>query len=131
VTRDERLAYGKSYYRKNRTEMLERAKSRYDHEENHAYQINLRYGVTKEEYASLLKAQGEECAICENRTSNRRTKKLSIDHDHETKETRGLLCAKCNLIIGLCGENADILINAANYLAIWKEEGRIIKEVAA
>jgi len=45
------------------------------------------------EYEILLARQGGVCAICKNPP---RTRRLDIDHNHTTGETRGLLCARCN-----------------------------------
>ena len=50
-------------------------------------------GVTDEDYARLLAAQGGGCAICGNPPKTRR---LHVDHDHKTGRVRGLLCHRCN-----------------------------------
>jgi hypothetical protein len=42
--------------------------------------------------------------------------KLSIDHCHATGKLRGLLCSKCNSILGFCGDNKATLIAAVAYL---------------
>ena len=47
----------------------------------------------KETRDRLLAEQGGVCAICGNPPKTRR---LSIDHDHKTGATRGLLCFRCN-----------------------------------
>lgn len=61
------------------------------------------YGVTNEQYVRLLEQQKGVCAICgepETRIQNNRVQNLSIDHDHNTGEVRGLLCSVCNLKLG-------------------------------
>lgn len=45
---------------------------------------------TAEDYAILLREQHGRCYICEELPKTRR---LAVDHDHETNEVRGLLCA--------------------------------------
>ena len=50
-------------------------------------------GVTDEQYAAMLKAQGGGSAICGNPPKTRR---LHVDHDHKTGKVRGLLCFRCN-----------------------------------
>jgi Recombination endonuclease VII len=45
-----------------------------------------------------------------------RIKRLSIDHDHETRQFRGLLCANCNTALGLLQDDPEILYAAAEYL---------------
>ena len=43
-------------------------------------------------------------------------KKLSIDHCHNTKKIRGLLCHYCNMALGLFKDNTDIMQKAIEYL---------------
>ena len=50
-------------------------------------------GVTDDEYARLLEAQGGGCAIC---GAKPKTRRLHVDHDHKTGKVRGLLCHRCN-----------------------------------
>ncbi len=44
------------------------------------------------------------------------TKKLCVDHCHETGFFRGFLCHKCNKALGLLGDSEAVLINALHYL---------------
>jgi hypothetical protein len=39
-----------------------------------------------------------------------------LDHDHTTGAFRGWLCSKCNVAIGLLGDNIDGLMFALKYL---------------
>ena len=48
-------------------------------------------------YEDLLAQQNGVCAICGRAPTNH---KLSLDHDHETGQFRGLLCAPCNSALG-------------------------------
>ncbi len=84
---------------------------------------NLRvlYGITPDEYASMLDAQGGVCAICGKTEpgAHGRTGKqfsLSVDHCHSTGKVRGLLCQKCNRAVGLLGDDPAILKIAIEYL---------------
>ncbi len=54
----------------------------------------------------------EFCEIC-GRTSGSR--KLSLDHCHATKKFRGWLCNSCNTILGMAGDNPDILKKIISY----------------
>jgi hypothetical protein len=76
------------------------------------------YGITIDEYDSMVAAQGGGCAICGGQ--NWSGKSLSIDHNHNTNKVRGLLCNNCNTAIGLLGERIEVLASAINYL---KENG--------
>jgi hypothetical protein len=73
----------------------------------------VKYGITEEQYRAFEIAQQGECAICGRQESRRR---LSIDHDHETGEVRGLLCNNCNSGIGKLGDSVAHLQAAIAYL---------------
>ena len=82
------------------------------------------YGITEDEYAALLEAQGGTCAICcnlETRTHHMtgRPYELTIDHDHETGRVRGLLCSKCNRAIGALGDSHESIMRVVDYLKPW------------
>lgn len=94
----------------------------------HAYGIRRYYGMSAEQYASKLLAQGGVCAICarpETVVLHGTVKPLSVDHDHETGEIRELLCNACNHMLGHAEENSDVLDRAAAYLR--KHKGTILK----
>lgn len=62
-----------------------------------------RYGITPEQYDQMLSEQQGVCAICNSTPEsdrNRELQRLAVDHDHDTGEVRGLLCARCNLSLG-------------------------------
>ena len=56
------------------------------------------YGITIEEYETLLDNQNGVCYICQNECPSGR--RLAVDHCHETDKIRGLLCCKCNTGLG-------------------------------
>lgn len=53
-------------------------------------------GVSDEQYARLLAAQGGHCALCPN---GPKTRRLHVDHEHFTGRVRGLLCHRCNRVL--------------------------------
>lgn len=72
------------------------------------------YKINEELFNVLLHSQDNKCAICGNNfKSNRLT---YIDHNHVNGKVRGLLCAKCNALLGTCNDNIDVLSNAISYL---------------
>ncbi len=77
------------------------------------WKLKNRYGLTAEEYEAILESQGGGCAICE-KTPEEAGKRLSVDHDHETGDVRGLLCQSCNLALGMIEDHLDA---ALAYLA--------------
>lgn len=78
--------------------------------------LQIKYGITLEQYQSEFAWQKGVCAIC----GNSAEKNLSVDHDHETGQLRGLLCQNCNLGLGLFGDSAERLKRAAAYLEKYR-----------
>lgn len=72
-----------------------------------------RYGISVADYKAMERKQGGKCAICGDPLDKVTTR---IDHDHETGEVRGLLCASCNTGIGLLKDSIDVLESAKRYL---------------
>lgn len=90
-------------------------------EQKEAFNLSVRssylkrvFGITLQQYDKLLLLQEGRCYICQNKP---RTKKLAVDHDHKTKEVRGLLCMKCNRdVLGSAHDKVEILQRAVEYL---------------
>lgn len=63
-------------------------------------------GDINEWYEEQLKRQGGKCAIadCFSVPQIQPHKRLYMDHNHKTKELRGLLCNRCNMILGVIEE---------------------------
>ena len=84
-------------------------------------QILKTYNLTMDEYVGMFVKQEFKCRFC-GQPETRRGKKfgkiarLCIDHCHKTGKVRGLVCAKCNLILSFAGDRSDILQNASDYL---------------
>jgi len=79
---------------------------------------NLRrnYGIDLAEFERIFDLQSRCCAICKSSTSNGRSDKFHVDHDHETGKVRGVLCRGCNLAIGHLKENSTSARDLADYL---------------
>lgn len=65
----------------------------------------------KAEYHEQIKRQGNKCLICRIVLT-----RPHIDHDHENGQIRGILCASCNVGLGMFKENPKLLLAAADYL---------------
>jgi len=63
----------------------------------------------------LLEEQNNSCAIC-GINAGELNKKLSVDHNHETNQVRGLLCNSCNLGLGQFKDSVVFLSYAIEYL---------------
>ena len=74
------------------------------------------YGLTFEEFESMLSDQDNCCAICNGSKSYGRHKRFSVDHDDSTGKIRGLLCHRCNTALGLVEDNIHTLKSMIEYL---------------
>ncbi len=120
--RPERRAYAKAW----------RDQFAKDHPEEHrrrmmAVRLKSRYGVPIDRYDAMLAAQGGVCAVCrqtETLILSGTLAMLSVDHDHTCcpgkkscgKCVRGLLCSRCNNVMGRSGDNPVLLRELADYI---------------
>lgn len=74
------------------------------------------YNLTIEQYEGLLESQNGVCAICKRPEKYKNRKYLAVDHDHVTEKIRGLLCNKCNCVLGYAEDNPLVLKAAVEYL---------------
>lgn len=82
-------------------------------------ELKRKYGVDLETCQHIAVKQGNACAICgttEKGFIRGRARYWSVDHDHKTGKVRGLLCQKCNTILGLANDDIQVLENAILYL---------------
>lgn len=70
-----------------------------------------KYGLTPEYYQKQVELQDGKCLICKKPTD-----KLYVDHNHVTGKFRGLICLKCNTVIGMADDEPTILEAAVEYL---------------
>jgi hypothetical protein len=76
-----------------------------------------RYGIDKDKFIKLLNKQNNKCAICYFELDYT---KSHIDHDHNTRQVRGILCQLCNKGLGQFKDNINSLKQAIKYLEVWK-----------
>jgi hypothetical protein len=75
------------------------------------------YGLTRQDYDTLLEAQEGGCAICRSADPGmKHARRLYVDHCHATNRVRGLLCRACNTMLGCVGDKPELLIAGASYL---------------
>jgi hypothetical protein len=79
------------------------------------YDLKKRFNITLEQYNEIFDEQHGFCAIC-GKHQSKFNYALCVEHNHETKEIRGLVCKRCNIIIANCDEDINILLNAIKYL---------------
>ncbi len=67
--------------------------------------------ITQEDYEALVNKSQGACEVCGD-TEGR----LCIDHCHDTKKVRGMLCHNCNTALGLIKDNKETLRSLIQYL---------------
>jgi len=75
------------------------------------------YNITIKEKEDMYSKQNGKCLIC-NKDIQLNSIGTHVDHNHKTNKVRGLLCTKCNSILGFANDNQLILSNAINYLNV-------------
>ena len=110
------LAYSRLYKSTHVELMTERRRmwARANPDKIRTYKLVGTYGITKEQFDTLLENQNHQCAICGDMLII--GKQCCVDHKHDTGKIRGILCGHCNLLIGNCRENTEILQAAIEYL---------------
>lgn len=81
--------------------------------------LRYKYGIDLQAKERMAESQGRACAICH------ASCELVVDHDHENGLLRGLLCARCNLGLGLFLDSADLLEQARSYLETHRASSRV------
>lgn len=74
-----------------------------------ARRLKKAYNLPIKIWNTMFKHQEGKCAICD-------ASALVVDHNHDTKEIRALLCHKCNRGLGHFYDNVELLRKAARYL---------------
>lgn len=120
----------KDWYQRNR----ESAKEKYRHwreknpetikryrKENRAkhyrQEVMRKYGVDEHWFDEQMQRQGGACQCCKREFAwGDKQKSPHVDHCHKTSKVRGILCNRCNTVLGLCRDDPDLLSTLAGYL---------------
>lgn len=94
------------------------------YEQNRAWALKKTYGISIEEFNTILENQGGVCASCGEFPGNQKNK-FHVDHDHACcagfkscgKCIRGILCHFCNLTLGLMNDDITKLTLLMQYLS--------------
>ena len=74
------------------------------------------YGITPETYAAMVARQKGRCVLCRRQPIER----LQVDHSHDARKLRLLLCLGCNTRLGSFGDDPDLMRTGADYLEVWR-----------
>ncbi len=102
---------------------LSGAEKRAVQEYNWAQSLKHKFDLEEVDYMQMYANQSGKCAIC-GVEQEEETRRLAVDHDHETGKVRGLLCTACNKGLGHFKDSPYLLICAVVYL---KESGKGVR----
>jgi len=75
-------------------------------------QIPTTYDISTDEYYRMVDKQNGKCLICNTFMGN----KLVVDHDHNINKIRGLLCKRCNILVGMIEKFSFLIPEVRKYL---------------
>lgn len=101
-------SYSKAYYQTRKDDPKYKAaqavRSRRSHiknkekRRNHKYME--RYGITFDQKMAILSKQNSQCKACGKLLKLDHPRDVHVDHDHRTGKVRGILCHRCNTVLG-------------------------------
>lgn len=83
--------------------------------------LRSKYNISPAEYDVMFDAQQGTCAICQNPCSSGR--RLAVDHNHRTGKVRELLCARCNVRLGMIESVQSMRFTIRPFLRYLKKHG--------
>ena len=115
-----RKEYYKEYYKKNKEKRNAASKNWYQDNKEAVSASNRKrkYGISSEEYDTMLEEQDNKCKICLVSFTNLSPQHIHTDHCHTTNKIRGLLCNFCNVGLGHFKDDPKLLLKASIYLNI-------------
>ena len=114
---------GKYYHGKCKSCFVAKQQEGYTKEIGRDKNLRYTYGITLQQYNTMLLEQNYQCKVCGTtdpggRQSGRggSADTMVVDHCHETGRVRGLLCHRCNRCLGLLSDEVTVLRNMIKYL---------------
>lgn len=99
----------KQYYETRKQKPRSNRNKREDH-------LKHRYNLTESEWEAKFDAQNRMCESCSATELHGRSKQWQTDHNHKTTAVRGIICSRCNRLIGQLGDTAEAV---ASQLTIY------------
>jgi len=114
--KDCRNKYNREVWYKNNKERQKEQTAKWK-KKNKSRVIAVRHNLNEEEVKKALNNFNGFCQICGRETDGKEV----LDHCHETKKVRGVICFNCNTLLGRLGDNLesvkDILNRFERYLS--------------
>ena len=113
--------YNSKYSKKNRVKMNNTLKSwsKENPDKVKNYVLKRKYNLTVEDYNKMFEEQKGCCYIC-GRHQSLFNKALHVDHCHDTKIIRKLLCVRCNNGLGFLDDDIDKLSKCIEYIKSYR-----------
>lgn len=117
IPRQKKAAKDKQWQLANRDLMIgyRRAYRTRNPDQKRNYDLYKRYGLEREKLETMLHNQNGGCAICSTPIVLKGRGKFAVDHDHSNGAIRGILCTRCNFIVGVV-EQRDLVMACLKYL---------------
>lgn len=85
------------------------------------WELRKKFGLTLEDFMELGEGQNWKCKICGEKhvaavEGVRHSPRLQIDHNHKSNKIRGLLCRRCNVVLGQVNDDIGLLAKMVTYL---------------
>ena len=121
--KNRQLLIKKKYNEKNKEQITSWQKEYYENNKEYiaAKTREKKYGISPEDYDTMLKEQDNKCKICLVSFTTLKPQLIHVDHCHTTNQIRGLLCVYCNSGLGFFKDNTETLTNAIVYLEHTQE----------
>lgn len=71
------------------------------------------YGMDKGQYNDFINSRHSRCDACGDKVAGTNR---HVDHDHKTGRVRGLLCRRCNWMVGASEDGLEILTRVGDYI---------------
>lgn len=86
-------------------------------QKNYRQEIVRKYGVDFNWFDEQFFIQKGLCLVCAKQLiGSNKQNKPHVDHCHATGKVRGILCNRCNTVLGLCMDDVLLLKNLSGYL---------------
>jgi hypothetical protein len=102
---------------RNRARRADPERRKADHTARMLWEYKKNYGITPEAKRQIQESQGNKCAICERGFTKLRPRDAHLDHDHKDGFVRGVLCRRCNMVLGQMGDDIRLFTAAVAYLS--------------
>lgn len=77
-----------------------------------------KFRLSQPSYEGMLLEQELACKICRKSFDDLPSNQIHLDHNHRTNKVRGILCQRCNTLVGSIESNRHLLEKVEAYIAI-------------